>query len=78
MIHPLFLLACFYYASITKAIDTCSPIQPKQWQQLAGSGFATNYFKTTNYEKYNPKNIQHVYDKGFRNLRYSLLLFKKI
>ena len=35
-----------------------------------GQGFATNYFKTeTPAEKYNSKNIQDVYDRGFRNLR---------
>lgn len=68
MFPTLLLIVCCCYASI-EAIDYNLPIQPKIWQQLAGTGFATNYFKTTNYRKYNPKNIQDVYDRGYRNLR---------
>ena len=53
-----------------KARATATPILPSQYIEDIAQGFATNYFKTeTPGEKYRDKNIQDVYDKGFRNLR---------
>ena len=67
MMHWLLLLVVIV---TTEAVDFNNPITPKQWQPLAGTGFATNYFKTTRVgQKYKPKNIEDVYDRGFRNLR---------
>lgn len=48
------------------------PILPKDYRNIAKQGFATNYFKVLpekTEKKYNAKNIDDVYKKGFRNLR---------
>ena len=63
----LFVVCC--YNVLTEAHK---PISPKEWQKVAGpGGFATSWFRSVEgfENKYRKKNIQDVYDKGFRNLR---------
>jgi len=46
-----------------------TPINPSDYQAVAGTGFATNYFKTLAFQKYNKQNLVDVRAKGFKNLR---------
>lgn len=61
----LAILGC----SIPVVSSSLTPLTPTQYQSKMCAGFATNYFKTLNFAKYNRTNVQHVYDRGFRNLR---------
>jgi len=55
---------------IARDASLSSPILPRIYKKNIAQGFSTNYFKTeTPGEKYREKNIQDVYDRGFRNLR---------
>ena len=54
-------------------VDFSQPVVAADYHQIIKEGFATNYFKSSfalrNRFKYNSKNIQDIYDKGFRNVR---------
>lgn len=61
-------LACFL--GVTSAIRVSEPISPADYQKVIAQGFATNWFKSKNpLGKYNDKNIEDIYAKGFRNVR---------
>ncbi len=54
------------------ALDFSLPVSAEDYQSIIKEGFATNYFKTrlpTVDNKYRTKNIQDIFDKGFRNVR---------
>ena len=50
--------------------DFTRPVLPADYQRSIKQGFATNYFKTVPAMEYRPENIQDIYDRGFRNLRF--------
>lgn len=50
--------------------DVAPPISPTAYREVIKQGFAANWFKTAEpLSKYNAKNIEDVYLKGFRNVR---------
>ncbi len=52
------------------SLDFSQPVSAADYQSIIKEGFATNYFKTSRPAvKYQTKNIQDIYDKGFRNVR---------
>ena len=53
------------------SLDFSQPVSAADYQSIIKEGFATNYFKTRlpTADKYRTKNIQDIYDKGFRNVR---------
>ena len=53
------------------SLDFSQPVSAADYQSIIKQGFATNYFKTRlpTADKYRTKNIQDIYDKGFRNVR---------
>ncbi len=53
------------------SLDFSQPVSAADYQSIIKQGFATNYFKTClpTADKYQTKNIQDIYDKGFRNVR---------
>ena len=54
----------------TAKIDFSLPVSAADYQKVIKQGFSTNYFKSERPDrKYNPKNIEDVYARGFRNLR---------
>ena len=57
----------------TAAVDFSQPVNATEYHKIIKQGFATNYFKSSNGVKnrfkYNTKNVQDVYNRGFRNLR---------
>ena len=54
-------------------VDFSQPVTAADYHKIIKEGFATNYFKSDfgvrNRYKYNSKNIQDIYDRGFRNVR---------
>ena len=61
------------HASAQTAVDFSQPVPASEYHKIIKQGFSTNYFKPDDQlEKdfsYDPKHIQDVYDRGFRNLR---------
>ena len=56
--------------SSEESIDFSQPVTPAEYQQYIGQGFSTNFFKSKNpAARYRTKNIQDIYERGFRNLR---------
>ncbi len=53
-----------------RKVDWNKPISPATYQTIIKQGFSTNWFKSEKpLSKYHDKNIQDIYDRGFRNLR---------
>lgn len=51
-------------------VDFSQPVSPMVYQKTIKQGFSTNYFKSKiPAKKYREKNIQDIYDMGFRNVR---------
>jgi hypothetical protein len=76
------LLLCFVllatsiisqHAALAQTVNFFQPVTAIEYHKIIKEGFATNYFKSDKQLErdfsYNPKNIQDVYDRGFRNLR---------
>ena len=61
------------YASAQTVIDFSQPVTATEYHKIIKEGFSTDYFKPNNQLErdfsYNPKHIQDIYDRGFRNLR---------
>lgn len=46
-----------------------TPLNGSAYQKIVGAGFATNYFKTLDFSKYDIQNLKDIKAKGFKNLR---------
>lgn len=47
-----------------------TPLTPSSYQKTIAQGFSTNWFKSSDpLAKYNGKNIEDIYNRGFRNVR---------
>ena len=63
-------LIFFMVLGFIPAISALQPISPADYQDVIGQGFATNWFKTAEpLSKYNDKNVEDIFSKGFRNAR---------
>ena len=68
MISLIFM--AFGLVSSILGSDLTSPISPADYQEVIKQGFSTNWFKTAEpFSKYNDKNIEDIFSKGFRNVR---------
>lgn len=65
------LVATSIITECASQITFSQPVSAADYQSVIKQGFATNYFKTRlpAAYKYKTKNIQDIYDKGFRNVR---------
>ena len=54
---------------IQELVANDSPILATKYWKKAAQGFATNYFKTLKFEKYDKENIKDISDEGFKNVR---------
>ncbi|KAK3755986.1 hypothetical protein QZH41_003338 [Actinostola sp. cb2023] len=63
-------LTAFVVLAKTKDVLTSEPLSPTSYQNAIAQGFATNWFKAQEpLAKYNPKNIEDIHARGFRNVR---------
>lgn len=66
----LFVILVVLGASLPSIHGNDQPIEPDNYAKMIKQGFATNYFKVLPpARRYNPQNIEDVYNMGFRNLR---------
>ena len=68
-----FIFATVVHECTSLEVDFSQPVLAADYHKIIKEGFATNYFKSEfavrNRFKYNSKNIEDIYDRGFRNVR---------
>jgi len=63
------LLMLLMTCAIERMSASSTPLNASSYQKIIGAGFATNYFKTLDFSKYNKQNLKDIKAKGFKNLR---------
>lgn len=69
MIREILLTVLIVCCIDSLSASYSTPMNGTAYQKIVGAGFATNYFKTTDFTKYNKQNIKDIKAKGFKNLR---------